>query len=73
MEKILLTILIAFGLFGFIQINNLQQEKWVAPASAKKTPIRFQLKKEVLQPKKEQNYSLNTVLYVMGKWAKEMA
>jgi len=52
MNKVLITILIAFGLFGFMQTNNIQQEKWVAPASAKKITNPVSVKKRSSSAKK---------------------
>jgi len=52
MNKVLFTILVVFTLFGFMQINNIQQEKWVAPASAKKITNPVSVKKRSSSAKK---------------------
>ena len=52
MKKILLIAVITFGLFGFMQINTIQQGKWVAPVSAKKITNPVSVKKRSSSAKK---------------------
>jgi mono/diheme cytochrome c family protein len=52
MKKNLSIILIAFGLFGFMQIKTTQQGKWVAPVAAKKIINPISSKKKSSSAKK---------------------
>lgn len=63
-------ILIAFGLFGFMQINTIQQGKWVAPVSAKKITNPITAKKKGSSAKKGAKIFTQYCVVCHGKKAK---
>jgi len=63
----LLIIVIAFGLFGFMRINNMQQGKWVAPASAKKITNPVSSKKKSSSAKKGAKIFIQFCIVCHGK------
>ncbi len=70
MKKNLSIILIAFGLFGFMQIKTTQQGKWIAPASAKKITNPVSSKKKSSSAKKGAKLFSQYCIVCHGKKAK---